>query len=387
VLDLAILLAAVTMGKNSYLQEFYQREEQQEALQDFLTENMQVLGPKLDELRRILQPAAPPEEDTGAPNIFSFATSELSQDALFTWLLSWADSKHRQTDSGLHETAVRFVRLLTGKNDIEIRTMEAGRQWEHIDVCARINDDAILAIEDKTGTTIHDEQLRRYKEIVERKYPNRARYFAYVKTGNEPKSILEEVAQAGYKIVLRKDILDCLESYTGDNEVLCNYRKHLRAHEQATQSFRFLPVAQWSWSAWEGFYKRLEAENVISTWGYVPNQSGGFLGACWHWVDFSNGQMYIQFEQGKLCIKICPSCDRDQRIHVRNACYSALMEKATGRFPEIHKPARFGAGVYMTIAVVDPEQVFGKESIDMETLIAKLRQYESLVDECCASLG
>ena len=58
VLDLAILVSSTVMGKPSALQEFYQREEMKTALQDFLIENMPILGPKLDELRRILQPAA-----------------------------------------------------------------------------------------------------------------------------------------------------------------------------------------------------------------------------------------------------------------------------------------------------------------------------------------
>ena len=29
------------------------------------------------------------------PNLFQYATSELSQDAILWWLLSWADNKHR----------------------------------------------------------------------------------------------------------------------------------------------------------------------------------------------------------------------------------------------------------------------------------------------------
>ena len=388
VLDLAILVSAAATGKQSALQEFFQREEQKDNMQAFLTENMQVLGPKLDELRRILQPATQPIEEVGAPNIFSFATSELSQDAMFTWLLSWADSKYQQHDASLHAVALSFVRLLTGINDLEVSSIKADRQWEHIDVWAEINDDVFLAIEDKTGTTIHDEQLRRYKEAVEKEYPNRKNCYAYVKTGNEPKSILQQVKDAGYRIILRKKLLDCLDAYTGDNVVLCNYRDHLRAHEQATQSFRTKPVSEWSWSAWEGFYKELENKGMIDTWGYVSNPSGGFLGTWWHWVDFDEGaSMYLQFEQEKLCFKICPDCDKEKRSEVRDKCHYALLQKAKDRFPEIHKPDRFGSGEYMTIAVVDPEHVFGNGIIDIDAVIAKLKQYEQLVDECCASFG
>ncbi len=38
------------------------------------------------------------------PNIFQFATKELSQDAVLGWLCAWADSKYKQEDAPeLHE--------------------------------------------------------------------------------------------------------------------------------------------------------------------------------------------------------------------------------------------------------------------------------------------
>ena len=383
VLDLAILVSAAATGKSSALQEFYQREEMKEAFQSFLTENMQVLGPKMEELRRVLQPVSPRTEQFETPNIFSFATSELSQDAMLVWLLSWADAKCEKIDASMHAVALRFARLLTGITDLEISCIRADRQWEHIDVWAEINDDVFLSIEDKTGTTIHDDQLQRYKEKVEEKYPNRVKCFTYVKSGNEPKSILQQVQKAGYRIVVRRDILDCLATYSGNNVLLCNYRDHLTAQEQATHSFKSLPVFAWTWSAWEGFYKELEGRNIINTWGYVPNPSGGFLGANWHWVDFEQGQMYLQFEQGNLCFKICPIGDKSNRSEVRNRSSQLLLERASIRFPEIHRPSRFGAGEYMTIAVVEPLDIFGKNSINIDTVVGKLEQYARLVDECC----
>ena len=40
-----------------------------------------------------------------APNLFAFATSELSQDAFICWLASWADPSCRSLDAPMHETA------------------------------------------------------------------------------------------------------------------------------------------------------------------------------------------------------------------------------------------------------------------------------------------
>lgn len=52
------------------------------------------------------------------PNIFEIATSELSQDALITWLLQWADNKYSQINKNLHFCAVKFVRSLIGETVI-----------------------------------------------------------------------------------------------------------------------------------------------------------------------------------------------------------------------------------------------------------------------------
>jgi hypothetical protein len=46
------------------------------------------------------------------PNIFSFATKELSQDAFICWLASWAKSECRQLDEPLHATATAFLDAL-----------------------------------------------------------------------------------------------------------------------------------------------------------------------------------------------------------------------------------------------------------------------------------
>ena len=90
------------------------------------------------------------------PNIFRLATKELSQDGFFTWLLQWADNDHNQHNQLLNETAKDFVRLLLGKSvDYQINKVEAGRQWNNIDIWAEINDEYFIGIDDKTNTGEH----------------------------------------------------------------------------------------------------------------------------------------------------------------------------------------------------------------------------------------
>ena len=76
--------------------------------------------------------------------------------------------------------------MLTGKEYLEVKTVEVGRQWCNIDIWAEINDDTFLMIEDKTNTTIHDNQLERYKNSVLEAYEGKRKnlFYIYIKTGS-----------------------------------------------------------------------------------------------------------------------------------------------------------------------------------------------------------
>ena len=321
------------------------------------------------------------------PNIFSYATSELSQDAMIAWLLQWASPEYGEADPDLHRTGKEFVRLLAGKSDdFHIESVDVGRQWENIDIWAEINDNTVLIIEDKTGTTIHDDQLERYKISVKREYSGKRTdlCYAYVKTSEEPRSVLMSIEQSGFKTISRAEILRCLNGYRGNDTLMVSYRKHLQGIEDSVMSYKTLPEKKWGWNAWQGFYKELESRVDIDSWGYVANPSGGFLGAWWHFIDEKDCTMYLQLEQGKLCFKISYEGEGD-RSEVRFREHIKLMKLAQGRFPEIRRPDRFGTGTYMTIAVVDEESLFGNGPVNFDKLTTKLKEYETLVDNCCTS--
>lgn len=385
VLDLATLLAAVINNKESRLNEFVQDKESVKDLKDYIGDNMEILAPKVQELYNMLSSARPVNKSKDIPNIFSYATSELSQDAMFAWLMQWADPSYKNEDHSLYHIANDFVKMLIGTNSYAVNTIEVGRQWKNIDLWAEINDDAFLIIEDKTNTSIHDNQLERYKEFVENEYKGKRNrlYYVYLKTGNEPLSVLKEIEKKGYKTISRLDIINCLNHYNGNNSFLLNYIEHLKRIENETQSFRKLPVDEWGWYAWQGFYKELESRLNLTSWDYVANPAGGFLGAWWHFTPIPDGEMYLQFEEKKLCFKIYYEGERD-RSEVRWEQHNKLLDIAkANNHNEITKPARFGAGQYMTIAVVDPDFLFGNDIVNLEDLMIKLFDYQSLIDQCC----
>ena len=389
VLDLATLIAAAINGRKSSLDEIVQDEEFEPAMRDYLAENMEILAPRLEALTEMLKPTNEKSNDCGEPNIFSFATSELSQDAMFAWLIEWADPKNAAFDVSLNRIAQDFLRMLMGKSEsFPIESVEVGRQWENIDVWVEVNENSFLVIEDKTGTSIHDDQLKRYRESAENYYKGTRSdlCYAYVKTGNEPESILKTIRNNGYITVNRNDIIKCLNKYDGQNVILINYRNHLQKIEDATLSYHHLPVDKWGWNAWQGFYKELESRLSIDSWSYVSNPAGGFLGIWWHNTDIEGGSMYLQIEQGKLCFKIYYEGDKD-RSNIRWHHYRQIIDLASKLgYNEIHKPDRFGAGTYMTIAIVSREDLFGTQEVDIDKVVEKLKTYQAIIDKVCNSV-
>ena len=133
----------------------------------------------------------------------------------------------------------------------------------------------------------------------------------------------------------------------------------------------------------------MERNLDIYDWSYVSNPSGGFLGIWWHFIPFEDinhdpVEMYLQIEQPeKLCIKISFDGERDLRSEVRWKYHQLLFETAKELNLNVHDPARFGNGNYMTIGVVDLADILGSGgTYDPNKTITKLKEYERLVSTC-----
>jgi len=329
---------------------------------------------------------------TTKPNIFSLATKELSQDGFFTWLLQWADNDHSKHNQQLNETAKDFVRLLLGKStDFQITKVKAGRQWNNIDIWAEINDDIFIAIEDKTNTGEHSEQLERYKQIVQEHYKNKRNnlFFVYLKTGNESIATINEIIKKGYTVIDRKAVLEILNSCKSKNEILIEFRENLNLIESQTNSFNKLENIISNWRAAEGFYLKLQ-EMILpewSDWRYVANQMGGFLGFWYHWQGTNDiGEIYIQienaFEYGiKLVIKIA---DWEPSTETLYELLDEIKPYAEKNGISIVKPDKYRAGATSTLAII--QNAFTVDSnghLDLDQFVATLKKLEQTLDEYC----
>lgn len=263
--------------------------------------------------------------NSNAPNLFHYATKELSQDAMICWLIKWAGQGKGggPEQEELRRCGRRFVSALLNHNSAdpieledEVKT-EIHQQDRRIDVLAQIDNKHVLLIEDKTGGKDHSKQLERYYELVKKgrtkigEVEKEHLHPVYLKTGNQTLADDHRIeTETKYKVFNRTDFLNVLNGYEGRNSILLDFRQRLQEIEDQTNSY-----TQWtrddereSWRAWEGFYRRLEGElddgSCKIWWGYIP--IGDFLGFYW-WSP--EDPIYLQIEadpgkEAKLCFKV-----------------------------------------------------------------------------------
>jgi hypothetical protein len=315
------------------------------------------------------------------PNLFSLATKELSQDAFLAWLMQWAAPECRAENPALSDIAADFVRHLIGlqgEPPTSISSVKAGRQWENIDVWAEVNDSHFIIIEDKVGTGEHSGQLVRYREAGENwcREHRCTLICVYIKTQSDSAANLRRVTEQGYAVLDRRELLKLLDSREANNDIYNDFRDRLREIEHSESRFTEKAVNEWDGNDWKGLYQALDAVGVIENWGYVNNPSGGFWNALLNWFESDDAYPFMQIEQGNLCFKI-GEIEVDHST-IRNRYHDFLMNHG-GSELGMQKPARFGCGSYMTVAVIPRSIWLGgdAEIINLKEVVARLERYKS----------
>ncbi len=292
------------------------------------------------------------------PNIFKYATKELSLDAVVCWLIKWAGQKQvaNKEDEALRDCGRRLVEALLRKHKprfklprevqidgeqqvtFSIKEEKEGsrRQSKRIDILVRVGDQVLL-IEDKTDGVANTGQLvEYYNAVVLGEGPNLERgevlvkmtegvasdniYPIFLKTGNFVYEDMRVRCDTPYETFTRQDFLKVLGLYKGRNAILTDFRDYLQKWENETNAWEKLGTGDWLWNSWQGFCGFLVDKRSFTGLHYVNNRSGGFL-CCW-WGDDKEYEhqdaagygikMYPQLEIGsasdpaewKLCFKL-----------------------------------------------------------------------------------
>ena len=344
------------------------------------------------------------------PNVFSYATKELSQDAMICWLIAWSAVEPEDYEEWhLRACGDAFVRALLRKHGQElagpIRRASIHQQDHGIDVLALVEDQKqrhVLLIEDKTDTGERDNQLQQYRDRVtngETKVGKQGENWdllhpLYLKTGNQSLANDQKIEESEcYKVFRRDEFLDVLGTYPGNNPVLTDFRQHLKDREAQFRSFRHWRKereGEWSWAGWEGFFVACEGEGRLRGpgWHYVARPDGGFLAFPWGWSDLEGGKKaFLQLEVSpggwrKLCAKIGFWDCRGSGDRKGVAEFWSRVVLAVGR-GRLERPNRIRTGDSTTVAEWRDEWMAFDEraTVDVGGTVSTLEDAQSCLEQ------
>ena len=202
------------------------------------------------------------------PNIFRYATKELSQDAFICWLVACA----READGELRKCGLAFVEALMRSGGGRVIDARSGAEKEYgseeheiadvrgpwpqrggIDVYfqAKVEGNVVsFVLEDKTGTEMHGGQLERYRKAVredtEKEDLIKAVYF---KTGYVFDDEREQAESAHYCVFEAEDVVAFFEKE--DRKTLHSFLRDFAEHIGELVKAR--QEARSGWDLNEGF--------------------------------------------------------------------------------------------------------------------------------------
>ncbi len=298
------------------------------------------------------------------PNIFNYATSELSQDAIICYILEWAKIENKDINEDLYNLGIEFINsLFDNFNQINkpntYHKIEIKKQYKNIDILCIVNNEYSIIIEDKTNTKNHSDQLKRYFEEIKKDFNKTKILPIYFKTGDQ--SNYDNVKEKGYSIYGRKDFLNVLNNANYKNDVIEDYTDYLQNIENSINSYKITPIEKWSWNAWKGFYIELKNKLNDGNWDYVPNRQGGFLGFWWNWSSEDTYYVYLQIETsweqdiyiGKIKIKLYSKDNNKVEKNIVNKWKSHVLYNDNNI--KISKPKVVRTGKSVTVGILENE--------------------------------
>ncbi len=327
------------------------------------------------------------------PNLFSFATKELSQDAFLCWLISWGDVRRADLDPHLHEAGKAFLDAIftrAGLDPLAVYELAPGspeQQWQKTDVLVKFQNGPVLLIEDKAGSREHSGQLQRYLKACRSRFPGETIIPLYLQTDEQ--SGYRDIEAQGYVIYRGGDLLDLLLGY-GKNvasEIYRDFTHWLEAKQADLRAFMF--KRDWEGPQWKGFYSWLEAEFEGTAWAYTPNPSGGFFAFWWPGAPLDtdgNTVLYLQIQQEQLVFRLSRENGKVSLPEARRV-FEFLRKKGIEKGLDVQK-TRLRSGGTMAIGRVSGEyRTFLKNNkLDIVTTHQQLQKTAAFTEEAAREI-
>lgn len=326
------------------------------------------------------------------PNLFTYATNELSQDAFLAWLFSYADERY--ASDPLHDCSIELLAKLFDKSKIPFpsnvtslkikrqETFYVGKKKRSIDLLCFINDQYIVLIEDKTSTSDGTTKLNAYREYIERAYPKYEIISIYFKTGFQLD--FTQVHAAMYSEFLRDEFLEILSNHKNkiSNNIFCDYYNYLNNIECQTLDYKNKAIDDWNGYQWQGFYKDLHALLGKGNGAYVHNPSGGFWGYWWKGecddYRFQIEKVQTERKSKKYIYSLCIKIQKEINVADRKSMYHTIDKKFSNNI-KFRTPIKFAKGKHMTIAILNEEfPKISNSKVDMSATVELIKKINNV---------
>ena len=246
------------------------------------------------------------------PNIFEFATKELSQDAFLCWLLSLADKKYATKEThSLHALAVNLIRKFFDDPNFKFSKVEVTKQKQRIDIWIEIDRKYLIVIEDKTNSNAGIDQLITYKKTAV-DFCKNSNYESpkciYLKTGLESTNQFTANAKnEGWTMVSLEDLFSVFNIHIKNISHLFVVdffnitREKIIRRENFTS---FIKPNESTIDVLSVFYKHLEQDGIFKRWRAVDIRGTKRLFADNYYSEEGEYAVYLQLEKLKLRVKI-----------------------------------------------------------------------------------
>lgn len=318
------------------------------------------------------------------PNLFNFATSELSQDAFLCYLFNYAKEEYRENIKE-YKFANFILKEILKKCDLEnldIKSLDIKKQFYGIDILLIINEKNFIIIEDKTNTNERNKQLEGYRDKITQLFSKKgieSLKTVYYKTGDESLNNIKIKKKNIDYVLMREEILKLMGNYDGDNIIINDYIDNLKNLQNSRENFKNKDLRNeiLNWNEIHGFYNALDQEfdkgilpeGVKFNWGYTANQNGGFM--CYYFsnvVDFSTYGIYSQIEATdnynekidknklflskerlKYVVKVWSDNRNNKLLY---PIYDIFKEEWQNKI-KIKRSSRFVAGSWMSVLIIE----------------------------------
>ncbi len=279
-------------------------------------------------------------ERTEKLNIFDvlgISRTEIRHSNMLAWLM---DPNERH---GLGDEVLRGMMDYSSVFSIQdYRSFSIRREWNFIDLMAvSETEKAILCVENKIDTGEHDDQLTRYKKLVDDTWPDYRRVFVYLTPTGKTSSDPEHWIAMGYEVILK--IIDAAlagkQLSPEADLIIRNYTDTIRRHVIRDDSIRktcgeiyrkHRTALEQIWSKSVGTDERKAVEEISLKyqaaldliWKYRPSKESDHIADTIHlWAK-------LQTEDGK--IEMAPDNTTNATTRFKTKYMSSLLPDVEG---------------------------------------------------------